>query len=800
MTITMVNMRAIIISLLLITFNILIVAQPAMEGDWSRVRMYGHGFRNGDYTAEQYNFIRDNYGMFCIEKRHAKDVYGGNPSTEVAAAATAKKIVAANPDCKVLMYWSTNTAYTSFYTTVADAISENPGWIDPSNDRYVYPDDCKDWWVATADSLVSNTPEIYGIFADGAPGAESRGQIANVNDNLGALTALSCFNIYNGYRVASTTKTYAGATTIANSNGVYCEAFFRTPVDTPAEGVKLMDLLLAIPSDKYIVCRGAGDVFSTSVDFFLASFLIVANNKSFFTWGGVENSYAADNSLIYWNENLNKYIGTPLGKAVKNGYIYTRKFKNCSVSVNLQNSETSIIWGATVPRGENIALNGAATQSSTDGGAASLAIDGNKNGALANGSVTQTNSESNAWWQVDLGSSYPVGEISVHTRTDACCIDDLADFTVFVLDNNNDTTYSKYYRTAPDTAFTFDAGGAIGKTIKVQSHLTSALSLAEVEVYQYQHAIDFAVSDSIGSQSLSDVSFTINSFNYTTDNSGEAKAYLAEGLYDITFTKPGYLSKTISVNLPAHSTVSVELVKESCDLTFNVNEKVNGLMIQGASIEINDSLLTTNAQGSVSINNLFSDVYPYTITKDGYDLYSSSINLVKDTSLTIEMAREKYTLGFKFKDNQTDASISAISISINDTIVETNSQGEYSSEFDYGEYAYTVSKEGYQEASGTIMLEKDTIVRIALSALTSGIMQNEYGIKIFPNPSSDILYVKGLPKGVDVKYQIVNTLGAMVKEGVLTEQLHVTELNKGMYVICLQLNDMETYRHILINQ
>ena len=552
--------RFVVLLFLFISFNKIVLAQPAMEGDWSRVRMYGHNFRNGDFTAAQYNFIRDNYGIFTVEKRHAKDIYG-NTSTEVSAAATAKKIVVSNPDCKVLMYWSTNTAYTDFYTTIADAVSAHPNWID-GDSRYVYPDDCKAWWVATADSLVKKSPDIYGIFGDGAPGAESRGQIANVTDNLGALSARSCFNIYNGYRVASMSKIYSGAGTLANSNGVYCEAFFRMPVDTPDEGVKLMDELLAIPSDKYLICRGAGDVFSTSIDFFLASFLIVANDNSFFSWGGVHNSYDADKSLIYWDENLNKYIGAPLGKAVKNGYIYTRKFKNCSVSVNLQTSETAIIWGATVPKGKNMALNGVATQSSTNGGAASFAIDGNTDGALAHGSVTQTNSESNPWWQVDLGANFPVGEISIHGRTDACCKDNLADFTVYVLDSNNEITYSKYYRNAPDTTFTFDAAGAIGKTIKVQLHKTAALSISEVEVYPYQHAIDFAVTDKLSSQRLGDVSLTINSINYITDNNGETKAYLAEGLYEVTLSKPGYLSKSIRVRLPEDSPVSVELVKK----------------------------------------------------------------------------------------------------------------------------------------------------------------------------------------------------------------------------------------------
>jgi hypothetical protein len=52
----------------------------------------------------------------------------------------------------------------------------------------------------------------------------------------------------------------------------------------------------------------------------------------------------------------------------------------------------------------NVALNKTATQSSThsSGAAASRAVDGNTDGVFANGSVTHTNSDANAWWHVDL--------------------------------------------------------------------------------------------------------------------------------------------------------------------------------------------------------------------------------------------------------------------------------------------------------------------------------------------------------------------------------------------------------------
>lgn len=319
-------------------------AQPVGPGDWSKVRLFGHAFRNDDYTPEQYDFIRDHYAIFTVEKRHAKNIYSAT-STETAAAETAKKLLSNNPDMRVLLYWSTNTAYRQFYTTVEDAVAEHPDWVEEVRKgtlRWTYPDEAaRQWWTKTADRLV-NDSALNGIFADGAPGANARGQLESVES---CLKRLSSFVIYNGYRVQTSDRYVAGASTLAHADGVFCEAFFRSSVETADEAVKLMNELLAIPRDKCILCRGAGDsAFGSTHDFTLACFLIIANDYSFYSWGGKENSYAADDSLIYWSDDFARPIGQPLGKATRDGYAYHRDFEYCSVDVNLKNKTSSIVW------------------------------------------------------------------------------------------------------------------------------------------------------------------------------------------------------------------------------------------------------------------------------------------------------------------------------------------------------------------------------------------------------------------------------------------------------------------------
>ena len=113
-----------------------------------------------------------------------------------------------------------------------------------------------------------------------------------------------------------------------------------------------------------------------------------------------------------------------------NGTVATYRFYVSSDGVN---------WGSPIKSGDlkwlganadtktvyfgNVALGKVATQSSTASfgvaSPASLAVDGNVDGAFNNGSVTHTNSDANAWWEVDLGAPQALHTVRVWNRSDA---------------------------------------------------------------------------------------------------------------------------------------------------------------------------------------------------------------------------------------------------------------------------------------------------------------------------------------------------------------------------------------------
>ena len=141
----------------------------------------------------------------------------------------------------------------------------------------------------------------------------------------------------------------------------------------------------------------------------------------------------------------------------------------------------------------NIAVGKTTSQSSihlTYG--SSLAVDGNTNGNYTLGSVTATESDTNAWWQVDLGAVYSLTEIKIWNRTD-CCSDRLSNFYVLVSDvpftstdlntANGQVGVSSYYFNGAAGSPSTIAINRSGRYIRIQLTSANYLSLAEVQVF-----------------------------------------------------------------------------------------------------------------------------------------------------------------------------------------------------------------------------------------------------------------------------------------------------------------------------
>ncbi|MCG9792294.1 galactose-binding domain-containing protein [Flavobacterium algicola] len=210
-------------------------------------------------------------------------------------------------------------------------------------------------------------------------------------------------------------------------------------------------------------------------------------------------SKAKASNLPVWDSEVNHNdkndTGTRLEAAIANkvdGLVLYNSWNTISLATGYLNSGAEEMMDLYLKPeavvAVNYALNGTATQSSTNptfNKGPELAIDDNTNGNYGSGSVTVTNSETNPWWQVDLGTDKAIGEIKVYNRTDGCCKARMSDFTVTVINSSGTTVFTKSYTTYPDPYVLIDAGGVQGKIVKIQLNVESALTLAEVQIFSY---------------------------------------------------------------------------------------------------------------------------------------------------------------------------------------------------------------------------------------------------------------------------------------------------------------------------
>ncbi|REL26361.1 DUF1929 domain-containing protein [Thalassotalea euphylliae] len=295
----------------------------------------------------------------------------------------------------------------------------------------------------------------------------------------------------------------------------------------------------------------------------------------------------------------------------------------------------------------NIALGKTVSQSSTThGGIASRAIDGNTNSIWINGSMTHTASQANPWWQLDLGANTQVGEIKLFNRTD-CCSERLSDVYVFV--SQTDLTGRSYADIVADNSVwraqisgqadvqeTISALTA-GRYVRVQLAGDGPLSLAEVQIFPIadgQAPTPEPVSDALvlyghpneagPSWTLAPGDYNVAQLSASPVGNNNASSFTLKAGYQVEICDQADFSGecrtfTSSVaSLVAESfddkATSIRVSKpalqiQNCAAGAN-NLLVNGSFEQTSHPDYNSAAALINALGTPNSNGAFADAYP----------------------------------------------------------------------------------------------------------------------------------------------------------------------------------------------
>ncbi len=114
---------------------------------------------------------------------------------------------------------------------------------------------------------------------------------------------------------------------------------------------------------------------------------------------------------------------------------------------------------------------------------------------------------------------------------------------------------------------------------------------------------------------------------------------------------------------------------------------------------------------------------------------------------------------------------------------------------------YTVSKEGYETVTGTVVVNESNFdddysgvtVYVGMVPLNTAIEENQMSeavVRVYPNPTSDYLYIDGLDDAGDWKAQVYAADGRMVVSTEVEDaRLDLSALESGIYYIRLFTND-----------
>jgi Leucine-rich repeat (LRR) protein len=321
------------------------------------------------------------------------------------------------------------------------------------------------------------------------------------------------------------------------------------------------------------------------------------------------------------------------------------------------------------------------------------------------------------------------------------------------------------------------------------------LENASLDFYNF-YILEYSPQDTIlkldTSSAGNDYTLTVN-----TGGTGNEYTWLRDGNpFDTTTVNNVTVSQVASYSCQVKNSQFPDLTLNSetitlgeYTVTFNVtDESSNALEAAVITIEGGTSV-TTNSSGVATLDTV-NGTYNYTVTKTGYNDASGSITVSNaPISEAVTLTEVTYTVTFNVTDEGSDA-IEGATVSITgEEDQTTNSSGVATFDLTNGTYDYTVTADGYEDASGNFTVSGADITEdVSLSETVSKIdIPTASSIKIYPNPASETLNIESKLEIESIR--ILTVIGEevmIIKPESLTKTVNISSLRNGLYLI--QLN------------
>jgi hypothetical protein len=336
------------------------------------------------------------------------------------------------------------------------------------------------------------------------------------------------------------------------------------------------------------------------------------------------------------------------------------------------------------------------------------------------------------------------------------------------------------------------------------------VTMNETEEYDIPISIDFIIPDGI--------------YNYYTASEtkeimvGESPSYLiSEGktvyvddkgafFYDTGGDGSGYANNenyTITFKpLDENSQVSYDF--NSFDIEYEGSCGYDVLSVYDSSI-VNSSALIGSYCGKTSPG-----VYTASNSEGAITFVFSSDVGVTDSGWKAELSQVgTYKVTFDITDKNNEP-INGVNVNLGSksNITSSNGVAIIRNVIPQAGISYTLTKEGYDEYTGTVdVRDKDETVTVQMSLNTAIDDLNESNFKLYPNPSNGLFNIEfiNISDASEYVVQVYNVLGVMVYNKVINvnqsskEQIDITDKANGMYILSIKSMDNKiSNRRIII--
>ena len=264
--------------------------------------------------------------------------------------------------------------------------------------------------------------------------------------------------------------------------------------------------------------------------------------------------------------------------------------------------------------------------------------------------------------------------------------------------------------------------------------------------------VNFAVIDRNRSIYIPEANITINNIKEKTDNEGQASMGLQTGKYEMRVAKEDYqdLVKEIEIVGEDPNCILVEMTAIPYAIKFTVLDSATHMVLEGATIKINDSTYLTDKEG-IAIISLPNGTYEYTAFKSGYMSVNDFIVVEgSEVSKIVELEQAFYTFRLTVRDIENGNYIQGAELQINGETRVTNVNGVASVTLGNGDYEYTVTHRNYKRYTGTVTIKDQDVPETIYLELRDTVITYTATDAITKAPISGV-YIELINKGTGIK-------------------------------------------------